>query len=57
MIKIKAITGLANGFLITFDIDGETITGKTYFDDEGYDKIDVDGKTYELMGLSYLREV
>ena len=57
MIKIKAVTCLANGYLITFEVNGDTVTGKTYFDNEGYDKIDFDGKTYELMGLSYLREV
>lgn len=57
MIKIKSFMINGTGYTITIEVNGDTITGKTYFDFDGYDKIDIDGKTYELVGLSYLREV
>jgi hypothetical protein len=57
MIKIKSFKINGTGYTITIEVNGDIITGKTYFDFDGYDKIDIDGKTYELVGLSYLREV
>jgi hypothetical protein len=57
MIKITRVTCLGYGYKLTFELDGQTVSGKTYFDNDGHDKIDIDGKTYELVGLSYLREV
>ena len=57
MIKIKRVMALGYGYQLTFEVDGITVSGKTYFDSDGHDKIDFDGKTYELVGLSYLREV
>jgi hypothetical protein len=57
MIKIKRVMALGYGYQLTFEVDGITVSGKTYFDTDGHDKIDFDGKTYELVGLSYLREV
>jgi len=57
MIKIKSFMINGTGYTITIEINGDTIKANTYFDYDGYDKIDIDGKTYELVGLSYLREV
>jgi hypothetical protein len=57
MINIKSFKILGYCYQITVVINGEAITGHTYFDCDGYDKIDIDGKTYELVGLSYIREV
>jgi hypothetical protein len=57
MIKIKSFKINGTGYTITIEVNGDTITGKTYFDFDGHDKVDIDGKTYELVGLSYLREV
>lgn len=57
MIKIISVMPTSTGYKITALINGDKITGKTYFDYDGHDKIDIDGKTYELVGLSYLREV
>jgi hypothetical protein len=57
MIDIKSFKILGYCYQITVVINGEVITGKTYFDYDGHDKIDIDGKTYELVGLSYIREV
>jgi len=57
MIKIKWIKILGYCYQLAFEVDGQPVSGKTYFDNDGHDKIDIDGKTYELVGLSYLREV
>lgn len=57
MIKIKWVMPTGLGYKIGIDIDGESFTGQTYFDYDGHDKVNIDGKTYELIGLSYLREV
>ena len=57
MIKINSVMVTGTGYKITIIINGEKLTGHTYFDYDGHDKIDIDGKTYELVGLSYLREV
>lgn len=57
MIKIKWIKILGYGYQVAFEVDGQTMSGKTYFDNDGRDKIDFDGKTYELVGFSYLKEV
>lgn len=57
MIKIISVMGTGTGYKITIIINGEKLTGHTYFDYDGHDKVDIDGKTYELVGLSYLREV
>lgn len=57
MIKIISFMITGTGYKITVMIDGDKVTGKTYFDHDGHDKIDINGKTYEIVGLSYLREV
>jgi len=57
MIKIKSFMINGTGYTITIEVNGDTIKAKTYFDFDGHDKVDIDGKTYELVGLSYLREV
>lgn len=57
MIKLKWIKILGYCYQVAFELDGVTLTGKTYFDNDGHDKIDINGKTYELVNLSYLREV
>jgi hypothetical protein len=57
MIKIKSIKILGYCYQVTIELDGDILVGKTYFDYDGHDKIELDGKTYELVGLSYLREV
>jgi hypothetical protein len=57
MLKLKWIKILGYGYQVAFELDGQTMSGKTYFDYDGHDKIDINGKTYELVGLSYLREV
>ena len=57
MIKIKWLKITGRGYQIAVEINGDTLTGHTYFDYDGHDKIDIEGKTYELVGLSYLREV
>ena len=57
MIKINSVMVTGTGYKITIEVNGDILTGHTYFDYDGHDKIDIDGKTYELVGLSYLREV
>jgi hypothetical protein len=57
MIKIKSFMINGTGYTITIEVNGDIIKAKTYFDYDGHDKVDIDGKTYELVGLSYLREV
>jgi hypothetical protein len=57
MIKIKWVKITGRGYQIAVEINGNTFMGHTYFDNDGHDKIDFDGKTYELVGLSYLKEV
>ena len=57
MIKIISFMITGTGYKIAIIINGDTFTGHTYFDYDGHDKVDIDGKTYELVGLSYLREV
>jgi hypothetical protein len=57
MIKIISSKHIGYCYELTIVLNGDTIKAKTYFDYDGHDKVDIDGKTYELVGLSYLREV
>lgn len=57
MIKLNSFTITGTGYKVSFTIGQDTYSAHTYFDNDGHDKIDFDGKTYELVGLSYLREV
>lgn len=57
MIKILSLTITGMNYKVKFSVNGESHIAHTYFDNDGHDKIDFDGKTYELIDLSYLREV
>lgn len=57
MIRIIRMMSTMSGHEITVIIDGIECHGKTYFDFDGHDKVIINGKKYELFGLSYIREV
>ena len=57
MYVIKSFTiRPGKGYEITVTIKGETHTGNTFWDIDGVDKIIINGETYELVGISYLRK-
>jgi hypothetical protein len=57
MVKITSLRVTTTGYRLTLLIDNQTIVADTYYDCDGFDKVTIDDKTYELVGLSYLREI
>lgn len=57
MVKVKSIKIVAGGTQITVENSkGETLVGKTYFDFDGKDKVEFEGKVYEYEGAFTLKE-
>lgn len=49
--KVKSIMPIATGTQITVeDANGNTHIGKTFWDHDGIDKVELDGKLYEYTG-------
>jgi hypothetical protein len=56
-IKINSFMITGTGYLLTVNYEGESIKVKTYWDYDAADKVDIDNKTYELIGISELRRI
>ena len=57
MIKIKSIMPIDRGFKITVLINDQEQSGVTFLDPDDSLKVSVNGKTYELVGLSFIKEI
>lgn len=56
MPKIKSIKMVAGGTELTVEVDGEILKAKTYWDIDGKDKVEIQGKTYEYDGGFELKQ-
>lgn len=52
--EIVSVMPVSSGFQLKVKVGAETITVKTFWDNDGVDKVTIDNHTYEVVGLSRL---
>lgn len=57
IIKITSFKVIPTGYELTVMMDDKPVTVQSYFDIDSRDKVKIGSVTYELVGLSYLKEV
>jgi hypothetical protein len=53
-VKIVSVTPTSTGFTLKVDTNEGIVTTKTFWDNDGIDKVVIHDHTYEVVGLSRL---